>query len=78
MESAESHERVSGDSCNEREESLETINDKLIAQYQMKSDLINYIRSKTTQGDWHAVSDAANDLRVIDKEIEILQVLNKS
>lgn len=28
--------------------------------------LIAYLRMKTDDGDWHAVSDAANDLRVLD------------
>lgn len=28
--------------------------------------LIDYLRTKTDEGDWHGVSDAANDLRVLE------------
>jgi hypothetical protein len=31
-----------------------------------KSALVNYIKMKLESGDWHAVSDAANDLRVLE------------
>ncbi len=30
--------------------------------------LIAYLRMKVDQADWHAVSDAANDLRVLEAE----------
>lgn len=33
--------------------------------------LIDYLKMKTEEQDWHGVSDAANDLRVLDKEISI-------
>lgn len=32
--------------------------------------LIEYLKSKVASEDWHAVSDAAIDLRVLDAEIE--------
>ena len=31
-----------------------------------KETLIAYLKVKTEEGDWHAVSDAANDLRVLE------------
>jgi hypothetical protein len=31
--------------------------------------LIAYLRSKIEAGDWHAVSDAANDLRVLEAQM---------
>ncbi len=34
--------------------------------------LIAYLRMKVDQEDWHAVSDAANDLRVLDAESDAL------
>jgi hypothetical protein len=33
-----------------------------------RSPLIAYLRAKTDEGDWHAVSDAANDLRVLEAQ----------
>lgn len=37
--------------------------------------LINYLRSKVNGGDWHAVSDAANDLRVLEAKWGVEKVL---
>lgn len=31
--------------------------------------LISYLKSKTDECDWHAVSDAANDLRVLEERM---------
>jgi hypothetical protein len=31
--------------------------------------LVEYLKSKTLEGDWHAVSDVANDLRVLDAQV---------
>lgn len=31
-----------------------------------RATLISYLHHKADQGDWHAVSDAANDLRVLE------------
>lgn len=31
-----------------------------------KSALIQYLKLKTLENDWHAVSDVANDLRVLE------------
>lgn len=31
-----------------------------------RAALIEYLKSKTQEADWHAVSDAANDLRVME------------
>jgi predicted cupin superfamily sugar epimerase len=39
------------------------------ADYLRKRDtLIKYLREKTDESDWHGVSDAANDLRVLEAE----------
>jgi hypothetical protein len=46
-----------------------TICDTKTADYLRKRDiLIKYLREKTTESDWHGVSDAANDLRVLEAE----------
>lgn len=34
-----------------------------------RQTLIEYLRVKADQQDWHAVSDVANDLRVLDAQI---------
>lgn len=31
-----------------------------------RAALIEYLKVKTAEGDWHGVSDAANDLRVLE------------
>lgn len=31
-----------------------------------RATLVEYMRDKIDEGDWHAVSDAANDLRVLE------------
>jgi hypothetical protein len=33
-----------------------------------RATLIAYLQEKTKEGDWHAVSDAANDLRVLEAD----------
>lgn len=35
--------------------------------------LIDYLHSKIKDGDWHGVSDAANDLRVLEAEHKFLR-----
>jgi hypothetical protein len=35
-----------------------------------RQTLINYLLSKVEQADWHAVADAANDLRVLEAQRE--------
>lgn len=35
-----------------------------------RQNLIEYIHQKIDEGDWHAVSDAANDLRVLEAKAE--------
>lgn len=32
--------------------------------------LVKYLWAKVQEGDWHAVSDAANDLRVLEAKME--------
>lgn len=36
---------------------------------QRRAILLLYLRAKTDEGDWHGVSDAANDLRVLEETI---------
>lgn len=38
-----------------------------------KADLVSYLVSKTKSGDWHAVQDAASDIREIDAKLELLK-----
>jgi len=35
--------------------------------------LIAYLRMKTDESDWHAVSDCANDLRELETKLESLR-----
>lgn len=37
---------------------------------QRKKALVEYLKSKIAEEDWHGVSDAANDLRVLEAKIE--------
>jgi len=38
-----------------------------------RAALIAYMRSAMEREDWHAVSDSANDLRVLDERIRMTQ-----
>lgn len=40
---------------------------------QMRAVIIEYLLAKVTMEDWHAVSDAATDLREIDVKIQTLK-----
>ncbi len=33
--------------------------------------LIDYLKMKVDQADWHGVSDAANDLRVLEAQLQV-------
>lgn len=35
--------------------------------------LVAYLRAKVEARDWHAVSDAANDLRVLEAQMELTE-----
>ncbi len=37
-----------------------------------KAQLIAYCQSKLKSGDWHAVQDAASDIRELDAKLEVL------
>ena len=39
--------------------------------------LVDYIRLKIEQSDWHGISDAANDIRVIEAQIKVLESIEK-
>lgn len=38
-----------------------------------KADLVSYLISKTRQEDWHAVQDAASDIREIEAQLLVLR-----
>lgn len=40
-----------------------------------KSDLVLYMRSKIEAEDWHAVADAAMDIRELEAKIEVYRAL---
>lgn len=40
-----------------------------------KVTILRYAHGELDDGDWHAVSDACQDLRDIDSKIEILQLI---
>jgi hypothetical protein len=48
--------------------------DRLIVELQKrKAGLIAYCQIKLESGDWHAVQDAASDIREIEAKLEILR-----
>lgn len=42
-----------------------------MTQKERKDALITYMRAKIEEGDWHGVSDAANDLRELEVEMRL-------
>ena len=42
---------------------------------EQKLDLVAYLASKIKAGDWHAVADAAMDLREIEAKLDVLAAL---
>ncbi len=44
---------------------------------EQKTSLIAYLTSKIKAGDWHAVQDAASDIRELDAKIELLMALQE-
>ena len=40
-----------------------------------KADLVAYLVSKVRSGDFHAVQDAASDIRELDAQLELLEKL---
>lgn len=45
---------------------------RVTALVEAKAELIAYLLSKVRQSDWHAVQDAASDIREIDAKLEVL------
>jgi len=45
---------------------LEVWESKLMTYEQKHATLVAYLKVKVEEGDWHGVSDAANDLRVLE------------
>ena len=39
--------------------------------------LVDYIRLKIEQADWHGIADAANDIRVIEAQIKVIESIEK-
>jgi hypothetical protein len=39
--------------------------------------LVDYIRLKIEQADWHGIADAANDIRVIEAQIKVIETIEK-
>lgn len=44
--------------------------------YEERKQLIAYLKSKLSSEDWHAVQDAASDIREIEAKIEVLDDLD--
>ena len=51
------------------------MNDKITELEQRRDTMIAYARMKLSQGDWHGLSDASNDLREIEIEIAVRKEL---
>lgn len=50
-----------------------------IAELQeQKTQLVAYLQSKVKAGDWHAVQDAASDIRELDAKIETLREVHET
>lgn len=50
-------------------------NTDAIALNRQKAQLIDYLKSKIDAEDFHAVQDAASDIREIDAKLEVLHAL---
>ena len=48
------------------------MNEKIDELKKQRQEIISYLMSKTTAGDWHAVQDAASDIREIDAVLKVL------
>lgn len=49
--------------------------DRAAALREQKDHLIAYLNSKIKAGDWHAVQDAASDIREINARLELIAEL---
>jgi hypothetical protein len=50
-----------------------TAEEQIAELQEYKKQLIAYLLSKVKSGDWHAVADAAMDLREIDAKLDVLK-----
>lgn len=50
-----------------------TLDDKVNAIKKQITSLIDYMRVKIDQGDWHAVADAAMDIRELEAKIKVYE-----
>lgn len=46
--------------------------------FKERNSLIDYLQSKVEVEDWHAVSDAANDLRDVDASLTVVEEWERS
>lgn len=51
------------------------VEEKINLLKQQVSSLISYMRVKIDQGDWHAVADAAMDIRELEAKIKVYEEL---
>lgn len=51
------------------------MNDRQRELTEQKTQLIAYLQSKIKAGDWHAVQDAASDIRELNAKLELLNEL---
>ena len=42
-----------------------------------RAALITYLKAKVVEGDWHGVSDAANDLRVLEAREPLIRTIDE-
>ena len=52
-----------------------THNDLIDELRSQKASLVRYVQMKIAAGDWHAVQDAASDIREVDAKLDILREL---
>lgn len=54
---------------------ITTRDDKVNAIKKQITSLIDYMRVKIDQGDWHAVADAAMDIRELEAKLKVYEEL---
>lgn len=54
---------------------ITTREDKVNAIKKQITSLVDYMRVKIDQGDWHAVADAAMDIRELEAKIKVYEEL---
>lgn len=54
-----------------------TVKDQITELKKKEQILLGYLKAKIDDSDWHAVSDAANDIREIKTKIEVYEEMTK-